>query len=718
MWRSRTVFGKRRIRRGAGFGTVLLSLAVLAGCGTTVSGHAEPRADTAPFYLAVVNLLSQPVAHYTGISADGSANWDLRATDSGESLGSLTRGNHRTDLLTAGNRTYAKPPPDALPTLPGSVGRNNVAGRWLTGADDLTAGLPRGSWSSQTVGAALLNALDTTPEFPRIGDPTVPVGNDRAVEVTTPVGVLDVSATEPYRVLQLKPAPEGTRVTPAVRPAAAPSTTPDPEDPDAPHGPLPVSESPLSDDVGPIVFVPMTFADMDRTYDDLIAQTRTLTDAIDVGIDFHFDQSGALSCNTTSCTVTANATTSTTATRPATLSGTVTASMAATVTVNGRPAGGCGDTRALPINGSGTLSCVDPEVAAVVSQISAENQAQADAQARAAGHNVSVPYTINYNAHIEMTALAGIQAVIDLVVATQQNEQRAIENRAGPCSRNSFVAGTAVLMADGTTRPIETVAEGDEIRNAAPGSPATQPNRVTAIHRTDEDRDFVRVTVAGPNGTGTIETTAAHRFYDTTTATWTEAATLTPGDHLQTTTGTAVVEAVDPYTATTRTYNLTVEGTPTFFVVTNGTAVLVHNCTYTMVPYNGDELSRAAYRARMANGPYSPKRNVAAAKVPGWNDPTTGDIVVGFSKGRQGGTVVHAEDDIMNTLKAKGVSPDRITALYTERQPCSEKCEPMLEQTLKPDAAVTYSVPWGDDPLLRQAADELLAKLIEQAGGG
>ncbi|WP_194290699.1 nucleic acid/nucleotide deaminase domain-containing protein [Nocardia aurantia] len=690
---------------------VLLGMVSLAGC-TVLPGHPEARSNTAPFYLAVANLLSQPVIHYTGTSQDQSSTWDLRATDSGESLGALNQGSRRTEILTAGNRTYAKPPEGSQPALPSSISPAAVAGRWLTGTDTLTAGLPPGSWSPRTVGTALMNALDTTPEFPRIGDPTVPVGNDRAVEVATPAGVLDVSATAPYRVLQLKPLPYNARVTPTVRPA--PTTTT--EDGDAPVQSYAVSDSPLTDDIGPIVFVPMSFADMDRTYTDLIDRTRTLTDAVDIGVAFHFDQSGALNCNPTNCTVTANATTSTTATRPATLAGTVTASMTATVTVNTRPAGVCTDTRSLPINGSGTLTCVAPDVAAVVAQIKAEVEAQANAQARAVGHNVQVPYTLNYNAHIEIAAIAGVRAEVDLMVSTEQGEQRAAQNRAGPCSRNSFAAGTTVLMADGTTRPIETITEGAEVRNATPGTIATQTNRVVAVHRTDDDHDFVRLTIQGESGTGTIQTTAGHRFYDATTSTWIEAHALTPRDVLQTTTGAAVVRAVDPYTATTRTYNLTVAGTPTFFVVTNGIAVLVHNCTFAMVPYNQDELSRAAYKARVAAGVREGK-NVAVARVPGWNDAATGDLVIGFSKTQRGGPTVHSEDDIMAQLSARGFGADRIVALYSERQPCSESCRPMLMEHLNPDVPVTYTVPWGDDAILRAAANDLLERLIAEAGG-
>ena len=86
-----------------------------------------------------------------------------------------------------------------------------------------------------------------------------------------------------------------------------------------------------------------------------------------------------------------------------------------------------------------------------------------------------------------------------------------------------------------------------------------------------------------------------------------------------------------------------------------------------LIAYNSTELSNMAYRARIKSGfGVFGNRNVAVARVPGWNGWRAGDLVIGFSKG--GG--FHAEDDILTQLAAKDVSPKQINALYTERQPC------------------------------------------------
>ncbi|MFC8391791.1 nucleic acid/nucleotide deaminase domain-containing protein [Streptomyces sp. NPDC057238] len=139
-------------------------------------------------------------------------------------------------------------------------------------------------------------------------------------------------------------------------------------------------------------------------------------------------------------------------------------------------------------------------------------------------------------------------------------------------------------------------------------------------------------------------------------------------------------------------------------------ATSVGGCPTGLVAYNSDELSRMAYTFRQASGYYGADHNVAVAKVPGWNDPKTGDLVVGNSK-----FAGHSETEILDKLKAKGFDPKQITALYTERQPCPD-CASELVGALKAGTPVTWSVPY--QPAFASAAKQLLAKYIRQAGGG
>ncbi|MCL2550675.1 MAG: DUF6531 domain-containing protein [Actinomycetia bacterium] len=123
------------------------------------------------------------------------------------------------------------------------------------------------------------------------------------------------------------------------------------------------------------------------------------------------------------------------------------------------------------------------------------------------------------------------------------------------------------------------------------------------------------------------------------------------------------------------------------------------------IAYASSDLAKAAFEARFKDGVqfFPGIRNVAAARVEGLDD-----IVIGFSKGNK----LHAEIDIINQLKAKGISMDKITELYTERYPCSKICLPALKGGLKGIAKITYTVPYAEDHEFAGAAHDMLVGLI------
>ncbi|WP_343235159.1 nucleic acid/nucleotide deaminase domain-containing protein [Streptomyces sp. SID10853] len=139
-------------------------------------------------------------------------------------------------------------------------------------------------------------------------------------------------------------------------------------------------------------------------------------------------------------------------------------------------------------------------------------------------------------------------------------------------------------------------------------------------------------------------------------------------------------------------------------------SVAGEGCPTGLIGYNSDELGHMAYKFRMESGYYGASHNVAVAKVPGWNDPKTGDLVVASS-----GFSGHSETALLDKLAAKGVDPHQITALYTERQPCGA-CASELAAALKVGTPVTWSVPYP--PGMEGGAKELLAFYIKEAGGG
>jgi RHS repeat-associated protein len=276
----------------------------------------------------------------------------------------------------------------------------------------------------------------------------------------------------------------------------------------------------------------------------------------------------------------------------------------------------------------------------------------------------------------------------------------------------SFAPSTAVLMAHGKTKPISKIKVGDKVQAANPKTGKHQDTRTVQHVWINHDHDLLDLAIRTKTGhTATLHTTANHPFWDDTTHAWAPAGKLRAGEALNTATNQHVyVVSTHPTSGTANRWNLTVQQLHTYYVVAGGTTVLVHN-TCGEIPYNSNKLSNAAYNARVGAGVGS-GRNVAVARVPGWNDPKTGDLVIGFSKGNG----YHSENHILDQMAAKGFDPDQITELYSERQPCPV-CGPMLDGALSPGTPISWSVPWGSDATLNAASNELLRQMIAAAGG-
>ncbi|MEU9704815.1 polymorphic toxin-type HINT domain-containing protein [Streptomyces sp. NPDC047981] len=148
-----------------------------------------------------------------------------------------------------------------------------------------------------------------------------------------------------------------------------------------------------------------------------------------------------------------------------------------------------------------------------------------------------------------------------------------------PCENNSFVAGTAVLLADGSTKPIEDVEVGDEVLATDPETGQTEKRSATAVIFTATDKTFVELTVADEGKSDNLTTTDHHPFWSESEKTWLKAGDLKSGMTLRADDGTTVtVESVRAYEAQQDTYNLTVADVHTYHVLAGATPVLVHNC--------------------------------------------------------------------------------------------------------------------------------------------
>ena len=159
----------------------------------------------------------------------------------------------------------------------------------------------------------------------------------------------------------------------------------------------------------------------------------------------------------------------------------------------------------------------------------------------------------------------------------------------GSCEapNHSFLPGTKVLMADGTTKNIEDVENGDQLAANDPETSTTSGTETAAATITTyDDRNFTVLTVKTADGTTSkLTTTDTHPFWvtdpaaDPTDGTWVEGGHLTSGQWLQTSAGTHVqITAISRYTRTQVTHDLTVSDVHTYYVLAGATPVLVHNC--------------------------------------------------------------------------------------------------------------------------------------------
>ncbi|MFC4000006.1 polymorphic toxin-type HINT domain-containing protein, partial [Nocardiopsis sediminis] len=145
---------------------------------------------------------------------------------------------------------------------------------------------------------------------------------------------------------------------------------------------------------------------------------------------------------------------------------------------------------------------------------------------------------------------------------------------------NSFVPGTPVLLADGTTRPIEDVAVGDEVLAFDPLTGEEGPREVTDLISGAGEKTLVTLTIDDGQGTtGTLTATDAHPFWVPGQAEWVDAIDLEPGTWLRTSTGTwTQITAVDTHTAQAQqVHNLTIADLHTYYVGAGSANALVHN---------------------------------------------------------------------------------------------------------------------------------------------
>jgi RHS repeat-associated protein len=202
--------------------------------------------------------------------------------------------------------------------------------------------------------------------------------------------------------------------------------------------------------------------------------------------------------------------------------------------------------------------------AAAAAKAAAEKAAAAKAAAEAAAKKVAAE------------AAAKAKA---LAAKAKAKTKRGAASGDGPRGCHSFVAGTRVLLANGSAKPIDKVWPGDTVLTTDPITGDTERKQVSRTFRTDHDKVFVDLSIkAGARKSNKITTTGNHPFWSATAGRWVNAGDLRPGELLRTSAGTHVqVGAVKVYRGKQRTHDLTVDGIHTYFVVAGKASVLVHN---------------------------------------------------------------------------------------------------------------------------------------------
>ena len=175
----------------------------------------------------------------------------------------------------------------------------------------------------------------------------------------------------------------------------------------------------------------------------------------------------------------------------------------------------------------------------------------------------------------------GTAGVEDAKAADASPGGNAAEEESNLCTvgGQSFSAGTKVLTGSGALVAISKLKVGEKIRatNVKTGKTTNETVSAVLVHH-DTNRYDLRVKTA--HGTGVIDTTRNHLFFDVTTRSWVKAGALKYGTHLRTAGGgtATATGGYDPKDTTGWMWDLTVPDDHDFYVTAGGSAVLVHNC--------------------------------------------------------------------------------------------------------------------------------------------
>ncbi len=169
---------------------------------------------------------------------------------------------------------------------------------------------------------------------------------------------------------------------------------------------------------------------------------------------------------------------------------------------------------------------------------------------------------------------------------------KALRSKGGGPKTGCFAPGTLILMADGSTKPIEEIERGDLILSDDPNDEIGPEPRIVIEKFQNYTFRLIYIGIDSDGDgivDGKFQATGEHPIW-TQNRGWRNAEDLVKGDVFQDyNSGSVAVVSVASKTNSSDTYNLEVEGMHTFFIAVNGTSVLVHNKT-TYITYTAPEL--------------------------------------------------------------------------------------------------------------------------------
>ncbi|MFD4948900.1 polymorphic toxin-type HINT domain-containing protein [Streptomyces sp. NPDC058409] len=569
----------------------LVIVALVAGLLSLTSSSSDSdeaqaaQRNLKPFREAVDDLANAPGLRYKDTSAFGITENEITTTASGSQFSTPSSGqdDNGRDVLRIGDKTFMRWQVDPAPREEVKEGEKAPPSEWMVGLDDgselMDEALAR-TIAPPKLADVLAKALADLEKSPppasesktssTSGQQPLSVNGTPALGIDTSAGRLLVTKEKPHRVLRLEAYDLRENLS---------DMRDQLENGEAPTAPRKVTTGPLASGDGEGMDLTPILADAaDKMFDTLVEYADQLKDATDHGINFTLDGAGEMDCSSSGCTATQNFTgeVSSIARKERVTQGAVTAVMSATFSIDGKPAGQCtSPQRTFPVRGnnvSGTLKCSNPGAGPLYASVAARVQAQARADADACGCTVRLTYPLRANTLIDARALAKVEAE---KLANQAKSERDAADCATP---HSFPSGTQVLLADSTTRAIEDIRIGDRVAASDPQVGLTVTRPVTNTFTTEDDKDFTQLTVTTDQGLATVTATNNHPFWLADDERWTNAEDVQVGDELRSFTGSPLpVTAVVSQQGQQRTFDLTVSGVHTYYVIAGHTPVLVHN---------------------------------------------------------------------------------------------------------------------------------------------